>query len=109
MKKEKNNGDFPFRNAKKIALIARYICQKPDCRTNTLLLSNYDNNRYIIIGEAAHIIASTLDGPRGNSDLPFEERKNISNGIWLCRNCHKMIDANSGIDYPIDILYQWKY
>ena len=37
-----------------------------------------------------------------------EEIKNIKNGIWLCRICHKMIDDNLGIDFPSPILKLWQ-
>lgn len=34
--------------------------------------------------------------------------QDISNGIWLCANCHTMIDKNDGIDFPLHELKKWK-
>lgn len=56
---------------------------------------NSSDSSYLRIGEAAHI-----SGARKSSDLRFnenltnEDRKNISNGIWLCSNCHTTIDQD---------------
>jgi len=45
-----------------------------------------------VIGEECHIVARELDGPRGNSSLPVNDRDNVDNLLLLCRNHHKMID-----------------
>lgn len=34
-------------------------------------------------------------------------RAEITNGIWLCRNCHKIIDRDPPV-YPADLLYAWR-
>ncbi len=34
--------------------------------------------------------------------------QDISNGIWLCANCHTMIDKNDGADFPLYELQAWK-
>lgn len=49
----------------------------------------------ISLGEAAHI-SGKMDSPnkRFNPTLSIEEIANISNGIWLCRECHKKIDSD---------------
>jgi hypothetical protein len=45
-----------------------------------------------IIGEECHIVAREVNGPRGNSPLPIDERDKLANLILLCRNHHKEID-----------------
>jgi hypothetical protein len=40
--------------------------------------------------------------------LTPEERSSAANGIWLCANCSRIIDANGGADYPATILREWK-
>lgn len=45
-----------------------------------------------IIGEECHIVAREVNGPRGNSPLPIDERDKPANLILLCRNHHKEID-----------------
>jgi hypothetical protein len=64
-------------------------CAFPDCRieltpdgaTNTL-------------GEIAHIIAESPNGPRGDKDMSLELRDDYSNLILLCPTHHRMIDNN---------------
>lgn len=45
-----------------------------------------------LVGEACHIIARSSDGPRGNSDLPSEQRDKYPNLILLCNIHHKQVD-----------------
>ncbi len=44
------------------------------------------------IGEMAHIVAQSSDGPRGAGELALEKRDEYSNLILLCPNHHKAID-----------------
>ena len=37
-----------------------------------------------------------------------DQRKDISNGIFLCANCSILIDKNNGVDFSIDQLREWK-
>jgi hypothetical protein len=46
------------------------------------------------LGEIAHIIARSIDGPRGDSELLEEDRDDYKNLILLCPTHHKMIDDN---------------
>ncbi|MFP5269620.1 HNH endonuclease [Coleofasciculus sp.] len=46
------------------------------------------------LGEMAHIVADSPDGPRGESDLTPEERDEYSNLILLCPTHHTLIDKN---------------
>jgi hypothetical protein len=34
------------------------------------------------------------------------ERAEITNAIWLCRNCHKMVDADPA-HFPAELLFEW--
>jgi hypothetical protein len=47
------------------------------------------------LGEIAHIVSRSSDGPRGSSDLSAEERDAYENLILLCPTHHKMIDASA--------------
>ena len=55
------------------------------------------------VGEMAHIVGKRIDGPRGNEDLPLEERDAYSNLILLCPTHHRDIDKNES-DWPSDKL-----
>lgn len=46
------------------------------------------------IGKAAHIAAASVGGPRYDERMDPEERSSVSNGIWLCSNCHDKVDRN---------------
>lgn len=56
-------------------------------------LSTVDNTE--VLGEMAHIIARSVDGPRGNSKLTLKERDFYENLILVCPNDHKSIDTNT--------------
>jgi ribosomal protein L37AE/L43A len=36
-----------------------------------------------------------------------EQRRSISNGIWLCQNCAKLIDTDE-VEYPTALLRKWR-
>lgn len=56
------------------------------------------------LGEQAHIVAETVDGPRGSSLLTTEQKNSYHNIILLCPNHHTEIDKNVA-DWPIEKLY----
>ncbi|MCP4544775.1 MAG: pentapeptide repeat-containing protein [Chloroflexi bacterium] len=37
-----------------------------------------------------------------------EQRRDISNGIWLCRKCARLIDTDEE-KYPVELLLQWRH
>lgn len=59
------------------------------------------------IGEMAHIIAHSNDGPRGDSELPTCERDNYSNLILVCPTHHVQIDKNPN-EWAVEKLRQIK-
>jgi hypothetical protein len=72
------------------------ICQ-------VLLSEERDLGGAVIIGEEAHIVAHSLNGPRGNSPLSEEARNHYSNLILLCPTDHARID-NLPDEYPVERL-----
>lgn len=81
-------------------------CSNPNCRRETLG-PHAESNKRLSIGNAAHISAASPDGPRYNAGLTEEERESIDNGIWLCSNCHTMVDKNPE-KYSTYELTRWK-
>ncbi|MDF3341684.1 hypothetical protein P3H80_29980 [Mycolicibacterium septicum] len=57
--------------------------------------------------EAAHIIAASEIGPRGDGTVSAEDRGAWSNLLLLCANCHTLVDK-SPATYPVDLLLNWK-
>lgn len=52
----------------------------------------------------AHIVAASLDGPRGNHPLPPEKRNDEDNLLLLCDKCHRLIDRAAPERYTVELL-----
>ena len=87
---------------------AAFICSNPDCRCHTIAPSEDNELDCLYIGIAAHITAASEGGPRYDPSPTSEQRRDISNGIFLCASCAIMIDKNNGVDFPADVLRKWK-
>lgn len=76
---------------------------------NKFLLKDSLTLREYNASNIAHIVAKSLNGPRGNSKLPLEKRNNIDNLMLVCRDHHKLIDDNNHIKkYPVSLLKKYK-
>lgn len=67
-------------------------CAVPSCRIE-LYADATDYDPIVIIGEIAHIEASSDSGPRANKTLAKKERDEYDNLILLCQNCHTRLDG----------------
>jgi hypothetical protein len=85
--------NFTASTVRNVALRAGHICSNPDCRHPTAG-PHSEPNRAVITGEAAHICAASVGGPRYDEQQTVEDRRDISNAIWLCGNCNKKIDSD---------------
>jgi hypothetical protein len=81
-------------------------CSNPDCGALTAG-PTVDELGSVNLGEAAHIFGLTPKSARYTASLTATELSDITNGIWLCRNCHKSID-NDELRFPVDLLFQWR-
>jgi HNH endonuclease len=82
------------------------LCAFPQCRLH-LVVDSTETDDETLIGEACHIVAESLDGPRGQSPLTAEQRDKYGNLILLCRNHHRQIDTQIET-YPVERLQQLK-
>lgn len=99
--------DFSTKTKQIIAGRAGYRCSFPGC--NKILIGPGKNNDDIVcIGECAHIFSAANGGPRGKDYLTDEKIQSAENGIYLCRNHHKIIDSNSGNQYSTNTLLSFK-
>ena len=101
-KSERNN--FDQQTVKAIAQRSGYKCA--NCHALTCGPTETDS-KSINIGEAAHITAAAPGGPRYHPDMSPETRSSESNGIWLCRNCHKIVDTDVN-KYTVERLQELK-
>jgi hypothetical protein len=76
-----------------VALRAGHLCSNPDCRHPTVV-PHSDPAKANVTGQAAHIRAAAINGPRHDPSQTTEERKDIANAIWLCGNCNKKVDTD---------------
>src|SRR5690348_6684942 len=93
-------------SAETIALLGKRAalrCSNPDCGVLTTGPTT-DTSGATNIGEAAHIYGRTEDAARYDVRMSAGERADLTNGIWLCRNCHKQIDSDE-TRFPAALLF----
>lgn len=101
-----NRDDFTKKTVAELAKRVAWLCSNPHCRKVTIG-AKQGGAGVNITGTAAHITAAAPRGPRYNASLSQADRKDISNGIWLCNNCATLIDRNEKA-FPTSLLYEWK-
>jgi hypothetical protein len=81
-------------------------CSNPRCGAIT---SGPSSEPYasVNVGEAAHIYGANPGSARYDPQMGSSDRGAISNAIWLCGNCHKLIDDDP-IRYPAGLLFEWQ-
>ena len=99
--------NFTEKTKRIIAGRAGYQCSFPDCK-QVLIGPGNNNDEVTCLGECAHIYSASNGGPRGKDVLSDEIIASPANGIFLCRNHHKMIDTNAGNGYPPSVLLGYK-
>lgn len=57
-----------------------------------LVQGKTESDPHVVVGIHSHIIADSPDGPRGNSDLPLDQRHLYDNLILVCMRDSKIID-----------------
>lgn len=81
-------------------------CSEPNCRID-LYFDETETDDPTAVGENCHMVAESDDGPRANPSMPIERRNSYSNLILLCRNHHKVIDAQEH-KYTVEVLRNMK-
>ena len=98
--------DFSKNTIETLAKRAAYKCSNPDCRVNTVG-PNSNPKKSTKIGEAAHILGARENSKRYNPNMTDAARAEITNAIWLCSNCHKLIDTDDQ-KYTSEVLFIWR-
>lgn len=99
--------NFPKAVRDKLAKEAGGRCANPKCRRPTMGAKASDETSVLDLGEAAHICAASPGGARYDENQTPEQRKDVRNGIYLCRICARAVDEDTA-SYPVDMLRRWK-
>lgn len=84
------------------------LCSRPECRKFTIA-GDTQTDALTKIGQAAHIRGEKKGSARFDENMTDEERDDIKNGLWLCKNCHETIDRDKqGVRYTNDLLFAWR-
>ena len=84
------------------------ICAFPGCRL-LLTAEGTADDSVVVLGEIAHIVAESPDGPRGKSPLTAEQRNSYPNLILLCNQHHQLIDSEEALaTYTVERLTAMK-
>ncbi|MBV5259171.1 HNH endonuclease [Synechococcus moorigangaii CMS01] len=81
-------------------------CSNPDCRAVTSGPTEEPSGS-VNVGEAAHIFGANPGSARYDADMVSADRSAITNAIWLCCNCHKLVDDDEH-RYPAGLLFEWQ-
>jgi hypothetical protein len=98
--------DFKAITVERLGQRVNYRCSNPYCAAQTSGPS-WDSDRPVSVGVAAHITAASPGGPRYDDTLTPEQRQSFANGIWLCNNCSRRVDADPA-QYTSKVLQEWK-
>lgn len=79
------------------------ICSKPGCETDLTRIVEGKNNYNI--GEMAHVIARSKEGPRGCDTAGSDTYDNL---VLLCPSCHTDVDKAPDGLFPVELLHEWK-
>lgn len=98
--------NFSERTRMQIARLTGGLCAYPGCRAATFGASA-DGAAVLDIGIAAHICAAAPGGPRFDEAMSSTERASAANGIWMCADHGRAIDADPKF-YTVNKLRKWK-
>ncbi len=82
------------------------ICAFPNCgKQLTEPGKGKDDDAFI--GEVAHIVSDSRQGPRGDADLSDKDRDKQDNLVLFCQNCHDRVDKQTRT-FSVPVLKQIK-
>lgn len=101
--------EFSSKTKRVLAQRVGYRCSNPYCQVASTIGPGDDKKSVVLLGEAAHIIGAIQDGisPRADPTKKTSEIVSLENGIWLCRNCHRLVDSKTST-YTVEELRKWK-
>jgi hypothetical protein len=83
------------------------VCAFRNCGKSLIESGTELDDDPVVLGEAAHIVADSRQGPRGDYPLDEKERVKHTNLVFLCGEHHKIIDRQKRT-YSVAVLRQMK-
>lgn len=104
-----NRDEFSEKTKTAVAARASWHCSFPGCAKSTVGPSEEAPDGVIMIGKAAHIsgAAPGKGSRRYNASMSPEERRSITNAIWLCAYHAEVIDRDE-VTYSVEKLRSMK-
>ncbi len=93
--------NIPDKEMKALIALSGGVCAFPGCDKRLVVLGN--GHAAAFLGEMAHIVADSRQGPRGDSPMSDEERDQHTNLLLLCGDHHKTIDSQP-LTYSVSVL-----
>ena len=81
-------------------------CAFPNCKRQ-LIRDSTTEDREVLVGEVAHIVAQSQGGPRRDNQVPDGNIDGYGNLILLCHEHHELVDQQYHT-YSVDHLLQFK-
>ncbi|MFE6555169.1 HNH endonuclease [Streptomyces sp. NPDC057746] len=98
----------PIAQQRKLTQRSGNICAFPECGL-LLTAQGTPEDPVVVLGEMAHIVAESPNGPRGDSPLTPEQRNRYENLILLCNQHHQLIDSEGALaTYTVERLHAMK-
>lgn len=82
------------------------ICAFPECSRRLVEPGTADDS-VAFLGEMAHVVGESRQGPRGSYPMPDEDRDKHTNLLLLCGDHHKIIDSQPRT-YSVSVLRRIK-
>jgi hypothetical protein len=83
--------NIPEKESKALIALSGGVCAFPGCPKRLVEPGNASDDA-AFLGEMAHIIADSRQGPRGVSPMSDEDRDKHTNLVLLCGDHHTIID-----------------
>ena len=87
---------IPVAQQRKVLQRSGNVCAFPGCRL-LLTTEGTEGDPVVVLGEIAHIVAESPNGPRGNSTMTLKQRNSYPNLILLCNQHHQLIDSDGAL------------
>ncbi len=98
--------NIPDKEMKALIALSGGVCAFPGCNRRLVEPGNADDGA-AFLGEMAHIVGDSRQGPRGDSPMPDEDRDKHTNLLLLCGDHHKVIDSQPRT-YSVPVLQRIK-